>query len=115
MKRYRVILQRAAPASGGGIWHRNPPTRGTAQTDWRNQMKAIEINMPDEVYKKLENLASQDHQSVNAFALRKLEEFTHVFEDFEKLERRAQHGNREEFVTSMAKVPNAPPVPGDEM
>ena len=30
-------------------------------------MKAIELNLPDEVYQKLENLASQEHHSVNAF------------------------------------------------
>ena len=78
-------------------------------------MKAIELNMPDEVYKKLENLASQDHQSVNAFASRKLEEFARAVEDFKKLERRAQRGNREKFESSMAKVPRIPPVQGDEL
>jgi hypothetical protein len=78
-------------------------------------MKAIELNMPDEVYQKLEHLASQDHQSVNAFALRKLEEFAHAIEDFKELERRAQRGNRLEFTSSMAKVPSTPPVPGDEV
>ncbi len=72
-------------------------------------MKAIEINMPDEVYQKLENLASQDHQSVNAFALRKLERIPPMFSRISRSSNeRAQHGNREEFVTSMAKVPNAP-------
>jgi len=30
-------------------------------------MKAIALDMPDEVYQKLETLASQDHQSVNSF------------------------------------------------
>jgi hypothetical protein len=40
----------------------------------RNDMEAIEVNISDEIYHKLENLASQDHQSVNAFASRKLEE-----------------------------------------
>jgi predicted DNA-binding protein len=78
-------------------------------------MKAIELNMPDEVYKKLENLASQDHQSVNAFASRKLEEFARAVEDFKEFERRAQRGNREKFESSMAKVPNTLPVPGDEL
>ncbi len=78
-------------------------------------MKAIELNMPDEVYQKLENLASQDHQSVNVFALRKLEELARSFEDFKELERRAKRGNREKFDASMAKVPNVPPVPGDEL
>ena len=67
-------------------------------------MKAIELKMPDEVYKKLENLASQDHQSVNAFALRKLEELARAVEDLKELERRAQRGNRGKFEASMAKV-----------
>jgi len=78
-------------------------------------MKAIELKMPDELYQKLENLASQDHQSVNAFAERKLEEFARAVEDFRELERRAQRGNRERFESSMAKVPSVPPVPGDDL
>jgi hypothetical protein len=63
----------------------------------------------------LENLASHDHQSVNVFALRKLEEFTRAFEDFRELERHAKRGRREKFEAAMAKVPNAPPMPGDEL
>lgn len=53
--------------------------------------------MPDDVFEKLENLASHDHQSVNIFALRKLEEFARASEDFRELERRAQRGSRENF------------------
>ena len=78
-------------------------------------MKAIELKMPDEIYQKLENLASQDHQSVNVFASRKLEEFARAMEDFKELERRAQRASREKFESSMAKVPNVPPLPGDEL
>jgi predicted transcriptional regulator len=77
-------------------------------------MKALELQMPDDVYKKLEKLASQDHQSVDAFALRKLEELAAAFEDFKELERRAQRGNREKFQESMARVADVPPIPGDE-
>jgi hypothetical protein len=51
---------------------------------------------------------------VNAFASRKLEEFARAVEDFNELERRAQRASREKFESSMAKVPNASPVPGDE-
>ena len=78
-------------------------------------MKAIELKMPDEVYQKLENLASQDHQSVNAFVSRKLEELARAVEDFKDLERRAQRASRKKFEASMAKVPNVPPVAGDEI
>ncbi|MGA2540879.1 MAG: toxin-antitoxin system HicB family antitoxin [Verrucomicrobiota bacterium] len=78
-------------------------------------MKTIELKMPDDVYEKLKSLASHDHQSVNVFALRKLEEFARAFEDFRELERRAQRGSREKFQSAMAKVANVPPMPGDEL
>ena len=78
-------------------------------------MKPIELNVPDDVYEKLESLASHDHQAVNEFALRKLEEFARAFEDFRELERRARRGSREKFQAAMAKVPNVPPMPGDEI
>jgi predicted transcriptional regulator len=77
-------------------------------------MKPIELKMPDEIYRRLENLASQDHQSVNLFASRKLEEFARAVEDFKELERWAQCANREGFESSMARVQKVPPVPGDE-
>jgi hypothetical protein len=85
-----------------------------AQIDRRKQMKAIKLDMPDDVYEKLENLASHDHQSVNVFALRKLEEFARAVGDFRELERRAQRGSRAKFQAAMLLVPNAAPEPGDE-
>ena len=78
-------------------------------------MKAIELKMPDEVYRKLENLASHDHQQVDAFALRKLEELIRAVESFAELESRAKRGDVEKFRAAMAKVPNVPAMPGDEL
>ena len=78
-------------------------------------MKAIELTMPDEVYAKLETLALNDHQSVNVFALRKLEEFARSVEDFKELERRAHLGNPDKFQAAMRKVPNTTPDQGDEL
>ncbi len=78
-------------------------------------MKEIVLVMPDEVYAKLENLASRDHQPVSVFALRKLEEFARAVEDFKRLEQRASRGNRGKFQEAMAKVPKSQPVPGDEL
>jgi len=77
-------------------------------------MKAIELNMPDDVHQKLSSLAAHEHQPVDAFALRKLEELIGAVENFSELERRAQRGDREKFRAAMAKVPNVPPMPGDE-
>jgi hypothetical protein len=78
-------------------------------------MKAIELKMPDEVYRKLENLASHDHQQVDAYALRKLEELVRAVESFAELERRAKRADVEKFRAAMAKVPNVPAMPGDEL
>jgi predicted DNA-binding protein len=78
-------------------------------------MKAIELKMPDEVHQKLSSLAAHEHQPVDAFALRKLEELIQAMESFSELERRAQRGDRKKFEAAMAKVPNVPPMPGDEL
>ena len=78
-------------------------------------MKTIELNVPDDIYKKLEDLASRDCQSVNAFASRKLEELARANEDFRELERRALRGSREKFEKAMAKVSAGAPAQGDEL
>jgi predicted DNA-binding protein len=78
-------------------------------------MKAIELKMADEIHQKLSTLAAHEHQPVDAFALRKLEELIRAVENFSDLERRAQQGDREKFRAAMAKVPNVPPMPGDEL
>jgi hypothetical protein len=78
-------------------------------------MRAIELKMPDRVYRKLAGMAASDHQAVDEFALRKLEELVRAVENFAELERRARRGNFKKFKAAMAKVPKAPPIPGDEL
>jgi predicted DNA-binding protein len=78
-------------------------------------MKAIELEMPDELYRKLERMASHDHQRVDTFARQKLEELVGAVENFAELERRAKRGDVDRFRAAMAKVPNALPMPGDEL
>lgn len=78
-------------------------------------MKAVELKMPEKVYRKLAGLAAHDRLAVDEFALRKLEELVQSVESFAKLERRARRGNLGKFKAAMAKVPNGPPMPGDEL
>ena len=78
-------------------------------------MKAIELEMPDDVYQKLESLAAYDHQRVDAFARQKLVELVGAGENFAELNRRAQRGSMDKFRAAMAKVPKVPPMPGDEL
>ena len=78
-------------------------------------MKTPWLAVPDGLHEKLCEMAAHEHQPVDAFALRKLEELIRAVEDFSELERRAQRGDREKFRAAMAKVPNVPPMPGDEL
>lgn len=78
-------------------------------------MKAIELKVPEKVYRRLAGLAAHNRQAVDEFALRKLEEFIEAVEDFAELERRAKRGSFTKFRAAMAKVPNAPPMLGDEL
>jgi hypothetical protein len=78
-------------------------------------MKAIELKMPDKVYRRLADLAAQDRLAVDEFALRKLEALVRALEDFAELERRARRGSFAKFKAAMAKVRKAPPIAGDEL
>jgi hypothetical protein len=78
-------------------------------------MKALELKMSDEVYRRLATLAAHDQQAVDEFALGKLEGLVRAIEDFAELERRARRGSIENFKAAMAKVPPAPPLAGDEL
>ena len=80
-----------------------------------SQTIAIELEMPDDLYRKLESLASHDHQQVDAFARRKLEELVAAVDSFGELERRAKRGDQAEFLKAMAKVPATTPMVGDEL
>lgn len=73
-------------------------------------MKAIELEMPDDLYRKLESLASHDRQPVDAFARRKLEELVATVDSFADLERRAKRGDQAKFLKAMAKVPATTPM-----
>jgi predicted HicB family RNase H-like nuclease len=47
-------------------------------------MKTLKLNLSDEAHEELGNRASQDHQSVNDFALRKLEELARDLGGFQR-------------------------------
>ena len=78
-------------------------------------MKALELEMPDEIYRKLERMAANDHQQIDAFARRKLEELVTAVDSFGELERRAQRADRSKFEAAMTKVSAATPMVGDEL
>ena len=78
-------------------------------------MKAIELKMPDMVYRRLSDLAALDRLAVDENALRELEELVRAFEDFTELERRARRGSFAKFKAALAKVRKVPPTAGDEL
>lgn len=78
-------------------------------------MRALELKMQDDVYRRLSILAAHDRQAVEEFVLHKLEEWVRAVESFAELERWARRGSLEKFRAAMAKVADAPPILGDEL
>lgn len=78
-------------------------------------MKAVAIEVADEIYKKLEKLATDEQQPVTDFARTKLEELVRSFEGFAELKRKAELGNWEKFDAALSNVPSIQPLPGDEL
>jgi len=78
-------------------------------------MTRIEIELPDSVHAKARALAKRDDVSLEDLIARTLTEKLQTLEQLEYLRERAMRSNRARFRRILARVPNVPPVPGDEL
>lgn len=78
-------------------------------------MIPLRFELPDALLRKLTDLAAQHGQPLEQFAIAALQDYVRTATEFGGLERRARRGDREKFRAAMAKVPNVPPMPGDEL
>jgi predicted DNA-binding ribbon-helix-helix protein len=70
------------------------------------------IQLPDEVYKRAEELAEADHVSVDRLVAAIVNERA---SDWAKLQARASRGTLEKFRSVLSKVSDAPPEPMDRL
>lgn len=78
-------------------------------------MSTISLRIPDSLHDAVRGLAKREHTSINQLTTLALAEKVSALMTEDYLESRAKRGSRKKFEQAMAKVPSAPPVPGDEI
>ena len=78
-------------------------------------MTALSVRLPESLHKRLKELATKEGVSINQFiSLAVTEKVTALMtEDY--LNERAARASREKFDAAMARIPEAPPLPGEAM
>jgi predicted DNA-binding ribbon-helix-helix protein len=77
-------------------------------------MITLSLRLPDSIHKRLREVARQEGLSINQLITTAVAEKMAALKTMDYLADRARRGDREKFQTVLAKVPDGPPVPGDE-
>jgi hypothetical protein len=78
-------------------------------------MSTLTISVPDSIRRRAETLAQHDGISMDQFVALALAEKLAALDAGTYLAERAARGSREKFDRILAKVPDVPPQPGDEL
>jgi len=78
-------------------------------------MSTLSVRLPESLHRALGDLAQQDGVSMNQFITTAVAEKIATLKAIDSLERRAVRGTRKAFEIVLAKVPDVPPVSGDEI
>jgi hypothetical protein len=78
-------------------------------------MATLSLRLPESVHRKLAELAKSEGVSLNQLLSSAAAEKLAALMTEEYLAERAKRGSRRKFDAVLAKVPNAPPIPGDEL
>ena len=78
-------------------------------------MSVLSLRLPDSLHRKIRELAERDDVSINQFLATAAAEKAAALLALEYLEERAAHGEVALFDRLLARVPDVPPVPGDEL
>ena len=73
------------------------------------------VQVPDEIAAMAREAAMLENQSLDQFVTTILTAQLDARKKFNELEARAARGNREAFRAILDRVPNVPPLPGDEI
>jgi hypothetical protein len=78
-------------------------------------MTTLSLRLPESVHRKLVELAKAEGISLNQLLSSAAAEKLAALMTEEYLAQRAKRSSRRKFDAALAKVPKAPPVPGDEL
>lgn len=78
-------------------------------------MSTLSLRLPDSLHRRIRELAQQEGISINQFISTAVAEKMAALLTVDYLEERARRSSREKFLSVLAKVPDVPPEPGDEV
>lgn len=78
-------------------------------------MSVITVEIPDAVLGALDAAARREHKSAEQVAGESIARVVQAQQQLDYLAARAKPGRREDFEAFLAKVPNAPALPNDEL
>ena len=78
-------------------------------------MSTLSLRLPESLHQKLRELAARDDVSINQLIATAVAEKTSALLTVDYLEARAQSADRRAFDRVLARVPDVPPLPGDEL
>ena len=78
-------------------------------------MSTLSLRLPASLHHKIRELSDRDEVSINQFIATAVAEKDAALLTLEYLETRGRRGSRTQFDRILARVPNVPPTPGDEL
>ena len=78
-------------------------------------MSTLSLRLPESLHRKIRELAERDDVSINQFIAMAVAEKTAALLTVDYLEERGRRGNVALFDRALARVPDVPPMPGDEL
>jgi hypothetical protein len=78
-------------------------------------MSTLSLRLPESIHRKLSEVAEREGVSLNQLISSAVAEKLAAIMTEEYLHRRGRRASAEKFDAVLAKVPDAPPVPGDEL
>jgi hypothetical protein len=78
-------------------------------------MSTMSLRLPESLHERARELAKREGVSINQLIATALAEKVSALDTVAYLEARAKRGSRQRFVDALSKVPDAPPLPGDDL
>jgi predicted transcriptional regulator len=78
-------------------------------------MSTLSLRLPDSLHRKIRELAEQDDVSINQFITTAVAEKAAALLTVKYLEERARRADAQLVDRVLARVPDAPPIRGDEL
>ncbi len=78
-------------------------------------MSALSLRLPNSLHRHIKEIAQQEGVSINQFISSAVSEKISAIMTEEYLMQRAKKADKKEFKRILHKVPNRPPIPGDEL